>query len=59
MSMGRGGGTDFGLGGQKFFYRGQKNFFAQIFFPQEDFPSNIGWAAAHPGPWPLNMYTTT
>ena len=52
----RGGGTDFGLGGQKLFYRGQKNFFAQIFFPQERLPSNIGWAAAHPahpGPTPL------
>ena len=54
----RGGGTDFGLGGQKIFYRGQKKFFCTNIFPQEGFPSNIGWAAAHPahpGPTPLFM----
>ena len=42
--------------GRKFFYRGQKIFFCKNIFPQEGFPSNIGWAAAHPahtGPRPL------
>ena len=29
----RGSGTDFGLGGQKIFYRGQKKFFLHKFFP--------------------------
>ena len=47
---------DFGLGGQKFFYRGQKKFFCTNFFPQEGFPSNIGLEAAHPGPRPLFIY---
>ena len=28
------------------FWRGQKNFFCKNIFPQEGFPSNIGWAAA-------------
>ena len=57
MNIFRGGGTDFGLGGQKIFYRRQKKIFCTIFFPQGGFPSNIGWAAAHPahpGPTPLD-----
>ena len=49
----RGGGTDFGLGGQKIFLGDKKNVFSEIFSLQEDFPLNIGWAAAHPGPTPL------